>query len=126
MLGDLMSSVQPIEIKIFGNDADKLQELSRNVAGIVEKVNGTADVFDGIVMAGPSSVYNQTNAKLAQFGFTPQSLQLQLQTALQGNVTNTTAAIKNSYQISGLCIPEAVPSVFRIWANCLYFCRMEN
>jgi CzcA family heavy metal efflux pump len=89
MLGDLMSSVQPIEIKIFGDDAGKLQEVSRKVAGIVSKVDGTADVFDGIVLAGPSVSIQPDNAKLAQFGISPQNLQLQLQTALQGTVTNT-------------------------------------
>ena len=54
MLGDLMTSVQPIEIKIFGDDPQKLHSLSQQVSSIVENVNGTADVFDGIVIAGPS------------------------------------------------------------------------
>ncbi|MEO5893669.1 MAG: efflux RND transporter permease subunit, partial [Ferruginibacter sp.] len=89
MLGDLMSSVQPIEVKIFGSDADKLQAISKNVAGMISKVNGTADVFDGIVLAGPSIAIQPDNVKLAQFGITPQSLQFQLQTALQGTVMNT-------------------------------------
>lgn len=89
MLGDLMSSVQPIEIKIFGDNVTRLQELSRNVGTILEKVNGTADVFNGIVMAGPSVSVQPDNAKLAQFGITPQSLQSQLQTAMEGNITNT-------------------------------------
>ena len=40
-------------------------------------------------MAGPSISIQPDNVKLAQFGITPQNLQLQLQTALQGNVTNT-------------------------------------
>jgi multidrug efflux pump subunit AcrB len=37
MLGDLMESVQPIEIKIFGDDIPKLQELATQVGEIVEK-----------------------------------------------------------------------------------------
>ncbi len=53
MLGDLMSSVQPVEIKIFGNNNKVLQSLSKEIADSVETVNGTADVFDGIVVAGP-------------------------------------------------------------------------
>src|SRR5262249_21483466 len=32
MLGDLMSSIQPVEIKIFGNDKKKLLELSKQIA----------------------------------------------------------------------------------------------
>jgi CzcA family heavy metal efflux pump len=89
MLGDLMSSVQPIEIKIFGGNSQKLQDISRQVAAVVEKVKGTADVFDGIVLAGPTISIQPDNAKLAQFGLTPQALQQQLQTALQGSSTNT-------------------------------------
>ncbi|MDQ6889150.1 MAG: efflux RND transporter permease subunit, partial [Bacteroidota bacterium] len=53
MLGDLMTSVQPIEIKIFGDDQVKLHELAKQVGSIVEKTPGTADVFDGITITGP-------------------------------------------------------------------------
>src|SRR6188508_1628595 len=71
MLGDLMTSVQPIEVKIFGEDQGKLQQLSQQVAAIVEKVNGTADVFDGIVIAGPSINIEPGSTNLAQYGITP-------------------------------------------------------
>jgi multidrug efflux pump subunit AcrB len=54
MLGDLMTSTQPIEIKVFGDDQVKLQQLSKQIATAVTNVKGTADVFDGIVIAGPS------------------------------------------------------------------------
>src|SRR5580704_12917356 len=54
MLGDLMTSVQPIEIKIFGDNQPTLQDLSRQVADIAGTVDGAADVFNGIVIAGPS------------------------------------------------------------------------
>jgi len=86
MLGDLMASVQPIEVKIFGNDQKKLRELSRKVAGIVENIPGTADVFDGIVIAGPTISIKPNTVALEQFGITPANLQFQLQTALEGNV----------------------------------------
>jgi CzcA family heavy metal efflux pump len=89
MLGDLMTSVQPIEIKVFGNDQETLKNLSRQVAGIVGKIDGTADVFDGIVIAGPSVSIEPNYARLAQFGLTPANLQYQLQTSLEGNVVGT-------------------------------------
>src|SRR6185312_1831877 len=89
MLGDLMTSVQPIEIKVFGNDQEKLHELTKQVAGIVSDVNGTADVFDGIVIAGPSVTIEPNYARLAQFGLTPAQLQFQLQNSLEGNVVGT-------------------------------------
>jgi multidrug efflux pump subunit AcrB len=86
MLGDLMSSVQPIEIKIYGGDAKKLQEISKQVSDIVTNVKGTADVFDGIVIAGPSVTIEPDYAKLAQFGITPANLQSQLQNTSEGNI----------------------------------------
>ncbi len=86
MLGDLMTSVQPIEIKIFGDDEQKLHELSKQVSSIVDSVKGTADVFDGIVIAGPSLSINPDVKKLAQYNLTPANLQFQIQTALEGNV----------------------------------------
>ena len=89
MLGDLMSSVQPIEIKIFGDDVHRLQSLSKQVAGVVSNVKGTADVFDGITIAGPSVSIDPYYNKLAQYNITPASLQFQVQTALEGNVIGT-------------------------------------
>jgi len=49
-------------------------------------VKGTADVFDGIVIAGPSVNIEPDNQKLAQFGITPADFQTQLQTQLEGAV----------------------------------------
>ncbi len=84
MLGDLMASIQPIEIKVYGNDNNKLHELSEEIGSIVEKVEGAADVFNGIVISGPSVSILPNNTALAQYGLTPQSLQTQAQLALQG------------------------------------------
>jgi CzcA family heavy metal efflux pump len=84
MLGDLMTSVQPIEIKIFGNNATLLKQYAKQVGELVEKVQGTADVFNGVVIAGPSLSIIPDNAKLAQFGLTPTAFQTQVQLSLQG------------------------------------------
>lgn len=86
MLGDLTTAVQPIEIKIFGNDQQTLNHLAQQVATVVDSVKGTADVFDGITIAGPSLSITPRFATLAQYGITPADLQYQLQTGLEGNV----------------------------------------
>ncbi|OYX99763.1 MAG: hypothetical protein B7Y76_07240 [Sphingobacteriia bacterium 35-40-5] len=89
MLGDLMSSVQPVEIKLYGDNRQKLQDLSKQVSNIVSNVKGTADVFDGIVIAGPEVLVQPDVARLAQFGISPTDFQFQLQTQLEGNVVST-------------------------------------
>jgi CzcA family heavy metal efflux pump len=86
MLGDLMASVQPVEVKIFGNDHKKLEEYSQQVAEIVTNVEGTADVFDGIIITGPYVNMKPDATKLARFGLTPANFQYQAQTLLEGNI----------------------------------------
>jgi CzcA family heavy metal efflux pump len=87
MLGDLMTSVQPIEIKIFGDDEQRLHELAKQVSSLVESTKGTADVFNGIIIAGPSLIVHPDYAKIAEYRITPANLQYQLQTALEGNIS---------------------------------------
>jgi CzcA family heavy metal efflux pump len=99
MLGDLMSSIQPVEIKIFGNDKKKLEELSQQTAAIVENIKGTADVFDGIVIAGPSVSVVPDAAQLAQYGLTPANLQNQIQASLEGTVVGT---VKETNQLTDI------------------------
>ncbi|HEX7585104.1 MAG TPA: efflux RND transporter permease subunit [Prolixibacteraceae bacterium] len=89
MLGDLMSSVQPIEIKLFGNNIDEVQQYAKKIAAVVANVRGTADVFNGIVIAGPSVNVNPDYAKLSQFQLTPDIFQYQLQTRIGGKVATS-------------------------------------
>ena len=84
MLGDLMTSVQPIEIKIFGDNTTRLNQYASQVANMIDQVPGTADVFNGVVIAGPSLSIVPDNTRLAQFGLTPASFQAQVQLSLQG------------------------------------------
>ena len=86
MLGDLMSSVQPVEIKIFGDNNQKLQTLSKQVADSIKTIKGTADIFDGIVVAGPMLRILPKEEKLKQFGLNPSDLQSQMQTYISGLV----------------------------------------
>ncbi len=86
MLGDLMASVQPIEIKIFGSDQTTLNELAKKVGSEVEKIEGIEDVFNGIVIAGPTIEVIPDQQKLAQFNLSPASFQYQMQTLVAGNI----------------------------------------
>lgn len=89
MLGDLMGSRHPVEIKIFGTDHDKIQELSRQVGDSLETVKGVADVFNGIVVAGPMLKILPKENVLKLFGLTSADLQEQVQTYLEGTVVGS-------------------------------------
>ncbi|MDP2338891.1 MAG: efflux RND transporter permease subunit, partial [Bacteroidota bacterium] len=89
MLGDLMSSVQPIEVKLFGNDVGEVQQYARKIAAVLKQVPGTADVFDGIIIAGPSVSVNPKYARLSQFQLTPDIFQYQLKSRIGGVVAGS-------------------------------------
>ena len=86
MLGDLISTKQPISIRIFGDDQATLQNYAKKIADIVRNTSGTADVFDGITIAGPNILFQPNNTALAQYGLTPSELQYQLNTKIKGTV----------------------------------------
>ena len=111
MLGDLMSSTQPIEIKIYGDNVNILQGLARQVAKITSNVEGTADVFNGITIAGPSINLEPDNKKLALLGVTPADFQNQLQTQLEGVIVGN---IYEKEQLTAvrMLYPDAINTSF--------------
>ena len=89
MLGDLMATTQPVEVKLFGDDQEQLKKLSKQVASIIESVPGTADVFDGITIAGPEMTVEPDIARLAQFNLSPSDFQFEVQNKIEGNVVGS-------------------------------------
>jgi cobalt-zinc-cadmium resistance protein CzcA len=102
LLGDLMSTPSPIEIKIFGDNQKKLEELAHQAEDILSKTNGIADIETGLVLAGPSIVFNPDVQKLAQFNISLTDFQTQL-TAYTGGVPlgiNANGPVLNPAQLA--------------------------
>jgi len=89
MLGDLMNSVQPIEIKIFGDNNQQLEKISNQVADSVSTIEGTADVSNGIVVTSPMIKIIPKEGPLKLFGLTASDLQEQVETYLDGTVVGS-------------------------------------
>ena len=104
LLGDLMSSAKPIEIKIFGDDQATLEKLSAKTGEVLGKVAGVADVNDGLIPSGPSIVFRPDVAKLARYGLTPLDFQAQLSNLVGGQIlgTGTTQASISPAQAGSL------------------------
>lgn len=91
LLGDLMSTPQPLEIKLFGTDYQTLQQLSLKAENILSSIPGVVDINNGIIEAGPSLVFTPNQEKLAQYKITLTDFQTQL-SAYTGGVTLGTNA----------------------------------
>lgn len=85
LLGDLMSTPKPIEVKIFGDDYTTLQKLATQAEKTMQKVQGVVDIDNGLVPAGSSLVFIPNQERLSQFGISLTDFQEQL-TAQTGGV----------------------------------------
>jgi heavy metal efflux system protein len=78
LLGDLIGRPQPVVIKIFGNDQVQLQNLALKVQENLNKIDGIADIMNGIIYDGPSVTIIPDQDKLARYKITPVDFQTQL------------------------------------------------
>lgn len=78
LLGDLMSTPAPVEVKIFGDDYGKLKALDKQATAIMEKITGVADLNDGLVTSGPSLEFIPDQDKLNLYRISLTDFQMQL------------------------------------------------
>ncbi|MCX6266890.1 MAG: efflux RND transporter permease subunit [Bacteroidetes bacterium] len=84
LLGDLIGRPEPVEIKIFGDDKAVLETLALRAQGLLKKINGIADLNNGIIVEGPTITIIPDEARLAQFNLSPANLQTQLKAYNEG------------------------------------------
>ena len=84
LLGDLMSTPKPVEVKIFGDDYSELQSLASKAELIMRSVPGIVDIDNGLVPAGASLVFVPDREKLSRFGISLTDFQEQLATQTGG------------------------------------------
>ncbi|MBI3475827.1 MAG: efflux RND transporter permease subunit [Acidobacteria bacterium] len=83
MLGDLEGSPEPVEIKLFGSNADELNRIADDLAPKIQKIAGIVD-FKGPRRGNPELVINVDPARTAHVGLTVDQVSLQIQDGLLG------------------------------------------
>ena len=86
VLNDLSGSPRPIEVKLFGPDYAKLQDLGGEVAGRLRGVQGLVDLYDGHERDAPLLRFTPRRDAIARLGTTPDDVSRELDTALKGSV----------------------------------------
>ncbi len=84
LLGDLMSTPQPIQIKIFGDNYETLKIFARKADTLLQQVPGIADINNGLVTAGPTIIFVPIQEKLALYKISLVDFQTQLTTYTGG------------------------------------------
>jgi CzcA family heavy metal efflux pump len=85
MLGDLEGSPTPIEVKIFGDDPERLADLAEPVEELLGKVDGVGDVV-GMQRGNPEVAWTIDPVAAGRVGLTNEQVATQLSDAWLGNV----------------------------------------
>jgi CzcA family heavy metal efflux pump len=89
LIGDLVSSPSPIEIKIFSEDTKALDAKAEEVEAAIQKVQGVVDTNPGVVVSGPAVTFKVDPARAAQFGVTPADVAAAVTTAMSGDASSS-------------------------------------
>ena len=86
LIGDLTAVPQPIEIKLFAADPSILTAQAQKVAALIGKIDGVAEVKDGLQLAGDALTVRIDPIRTGFEGATPADVQAALDGALTGVV----------------------------------------
>ena len=86
MIGDLTGAPEPIQIKLFAQDAQLLSEWAPRVGDAISKIHGVVDVLNGIdnTISGPAVVFQVNPEVAARAGFTPEEVAIDAAALLGG------------------------------------------
>jgi len=86
LIGDLVAVPQPIEVKLYGDDPQQLDDTARKVAAALGKLNGVVDVRNGINPAGDALEVQVDAIKAGLVGLDPGAVVQQVDVAVAGSV----------------------------------------
>jgi CzcA family heavy metal efflux pump len=106
MLGDLEGNPTPVEIKIFGDDANVLAELGEQVEGMLEKTEGLVDIV-GVQQGNPEVTWQIDPIAVGRLGLTVADVQQQISAAWLGEVATEYLALDREIPVR-VRFPDAV------------------
>jgi len=89
VIGDLEGNPEPIEVKLFSEDAAALQAKADEVEAAIKKVHGVVDTLNGVVISGPAVTFNIDPARASQFGVTANDVAVTITTAMTGDAASS-------------------------------------
>ena len=85
VIGDLQGNPEPIEIKLFSEDATALQAKADEVEESIKKIKGVVDTKNGVVVSGPAVTLKIDPQRAARFGVNAEDIAKTASTAMTGD-----------------------------------------
>lgn len=116
MIGDLTSSPEPIEIKLFSEDANALHQKAEEVEATIRKLKYVVDTKSGVIVSGPAIIFNIDPQLAARFGVTASDVANTVTTAMTGDASSTILQQDRLISVRVIFPPEARSSLDRLRA----------
>ena len=118
-IGDLTSSPEPIEIKLFSENPELLKQWAPKVGDRIKKIPVVKDVKNGIenTITGPALTMKIDQVVAARAGFTPQEVELDASAILQGEPATTPVIVNSRSYTIRVRFPESARSSLDQIAN---------
>src|SRR6266851_5508231 len=89
MIGDLTSSPEPIEIKLFSEDANALHGKAEEVEATIKNLKYVVDTKSGVIVSGPAVTFNIDPERAARLGVTATDIANTVAPAMSGDASTT-------------------------------------
>jgi CzcA family heavy metal efflux pump len=89
LIGDLTSSPEPVEIKVFSDDKNALHAKAEEIEASIKEIEGVVDTNPGIVVSGPALTFKVNPQNAAKFGVTATDIANAVTTAMTGDAAST-------------------------------------
>ncbi|MDP9174419.1 MAG: efflux RND transporter permease subunit [Planctomycetota bacterium] len=89
LIGDLVSSSKPIEIKIYSTDMDFLKQTAPAIQAQIDEIKGVADSNNGLIIAGPSLTFHVRSADAQRYGLSASDIADAVESAKLGRVASS-------------------------------------
>ena len=116
MIGDLTSSPEPIEIKLFSEDANALHQKAEEVETTIKKLEHVVDTKSGVVVSGPAIIFNIDPQLAARFGVSANDVANTVTTAMTGDASSTILQQDRLISVRVIFPPEARNSLEQLRA----------
>ena len=116
VIGDLTSSPEPIEIKLFSEDTNALHQKAGEVEEAIQKVTGVVDTKSGVVVSGPAITFNIDPQRAARLGVTATDVANAVTTAMSGDAASSILQQDRVIAVRVIFPPEARASLDKLRA----------
>src|SRR5712691_292480 len=89
VIGDLQGAPEPIEIKLYSEDASALESKADEVESAIKKIEGVVDTKNGVVVSGPAITFKIDPQRAAKLGVQTDDVAKTATTAMTGEAASS-------------------------------------